>query len=124
MSEYMTDEELLQFINDVEQHDIVEAPPGLCEKVIGNINNKNRLIEYKKFRNRVIVSVAALLIITINAPYLTSFISENLLKISYNENILSDEKEEDFKTDSTQTQMFEELGQSYYISNLLHRKEE
>lgn len=68
MSQYMTDEELLDLISDVEENNLVAAPPQLAEKVIEKINKKNNVLEYKRFRNRVIVSVAALLAVTINGP--------------------------------------------------------
>lgn len=103
MSEYMTDEELLQFINDVEMHDIVDAPPGLTDAVIDKINKKDKLIEYKRFRNRVIAAVAAILIITISAPNSIAYISKGMEKLSYGDSF---------------------MRQSYYISDLLNRKED
>lgn len=120
MREYMTDEELLKLINEVEKNDIVEVPPGLTEIVIDKINRKNKLIEYKRFRNRVIASVAAILIVTINAPYA----SESIKKLSYNDNALNYKNIENELNYAAQKSLFGDLGESYRISNLLNRKED
>lgn len=84
MNGYMTDEELLKLISDVEENDIVEAPPQLAEKVIEKVNKKNRVLEYRRFRNRVIASVAAILVVTISGPKWLAHIPEKEMFISYN----------------------------------------
>lgn len=68
MNEYMTDEELIKFISGIEENDCVKAPPEIKEKVFEKIDVKNQILEYKRFRNRVIAAVAAILIFTAIIP--------------------------------------------------------
>ena len=68
MNEYMTDEELLELISDIEECNLVKAPPEIEEKVFDKIDKKKQIIEYKRFRNRVILAVAAAVII-ISIPF-------------------------------------------------------
>ena len=107
MNEYLTDEELLKLISDVEENDLVEAPPEIVEKVLEKIDKKKQIIEYKRFRNRVITSVAAIII-------LTTF-SSNWFKISY---------AEINKLETTNNKIFTYFDNSHYISDLLNGKEE
>lgn len=124
MKEYMTDDELLNLINDIEEHDIVQAPPRLSKEIIYKIEKKNKIIEYKRFRNRVITSVAAILIVTISAPCSTNYISENIENLSHYENVLNYKNTKDKLMDTTQNQMFINFEESHYISDLLNRKED
>ena len=68
MNNYMTDEELLNFIADIEENELVNAPPQIEEKVFVSIDRHHQIVEYKKFRNRVIASVAAILIVISFVP--------------------------------------------------------
>lgn len=68
MNKYMTDEELFKFISDIEECDLVNAPPEIEQKVFDTIDKKKQIIEYKRFRNRVIIAVAAAVAI-VSIPY-------------------------------------------------------
>lgn len=103
MNKYMTDEELEKFILDIEEHEIVKAPPQLLDNVFEEIDNRNKIVEYRKFRNRVIVSVAAILVITAFAPSWTKLMRENVYSSS---------------------ETISDLSKSYYISNFFNGNEE
>lgn len=109
MNEYMTDEELLKLINDVESSDIVKAPPEMVDKVFNKIDKKNQLIEYKRFRNRVIASVAAIIVVTM-------FTFENPLFIKENMHIYSIETED--------IQLSVNFRNSHYIRDFFNESEE
>lgn len=115
MKEYLSDAELLQFVADIEKCDLVEAPPGIAEKVLDKIDKKDQIIEYKKFRNRVIAAVACILVLTVVVPELIKLRPE----------ILSSEliKNEE-KVDLAGTQIFGGLCDTHYISDFMNGREE
>lgn len=115
MNEYMNDEELLQFIADIEKNDIVKAPPMIAEMVFEKIDNKDRIIEYKKFRNRVIAAVACILVITVVVPEWIKFSPE--VTASY---FPQNEK----KVDLVDSKIFGGLGDTHYISEFMNGREE
>lgn len=96
MNEYMTDDELSKLIADVEEHEIVKAPPGMADAVLDKVAKRSKIIEYKRFRNRVIASVAAALVIIATVPGWMKLIPETVFT----------------------------LGNNYYISNYLNGSEE
>ena len=80
---------------------------SICLKITGDYFTAEDIIEYKRFRNRVITSVAAIII-------LTTF-SSNWFKISY---------AEIDKLETTNNKIFTYFDNSHYISDLLNGKEE
>ena len=109
MSEYMTDEELMKFISDIEENDYVKAPPDIRKKVFEKIDTQNQILEYKRFRNRVIAAVAAIIIFTAVVPSGSIFAGkskEDSQQILHNTNIIS------------------EYTNGHFFSELLHGKEE
>ena len=54
---YLSDNELERLIADIEENDIVKAPPHFKQEIIERIDKRKQIIEYKRFRNRVIASV-------------------------------------------------------------------
>lgn len=113
MKEYMTDIELLDFISDIENKDLVKAPPGLSEAVLERIDKRSQIIEYKRFRNKVIAGVAAILILVPVGPGLLRLIPENKPDFIYNGF---------FKIQDTE--FFDDFGQSHYISDFLNGRED
>ena len=51
---YLSDNELERLIADIEENDIVKAPPHFKQEIIERIDKRKQIIEYKRFRNRVI----------------------------------------------------------------------
>lgn len=108
MNKYMTDEELLQYISDIEECDLVEAPPHIVDKVLDKVDRKPQLIEYRRFRNKVIASVAAILVIASFAPEEVKLFSEKTYIHFEMPNI----------------RYLSNIGNSYYISDFLNEREE
>lgn len=115
MNEYLNDEELLQFIADIEKSDLVEAPPMITEKVFEKIDKKNQIIEYKKFRNRVIAAVACVLVIAVIGP--------EWIKLSPKITTVYSEKNEK-QFDLADSQIFGGLCGTHYISDFFEGREE
>lgn len=108
MNKYMTDEELLQYISDIEECDLVKAPPHIVDKVLDKVDKKTQLIEYRRFRNKVIASVAAILVIASFAPEGVKLFSEKMY----------------IHFEMPNTYLFSNIGNSYYISDFLNEREE
>lgn len=100
MNKYMTNEELLDFISNIEENELVKAPPQIEEKIFARIDRHRQIVEYKKFRNRVIASVAAILIVI-------SFVPESIKPMS-----------------KIMPQSLGDLLNSHYVSDLFYGREE
>lgn len=78
--DYLSEEELMQLILDVEEHELVSAPPGLLENILKEVEEQveskpipitSRVDKTKEFRRyciRVITSVAAAIAIVFLTP--------------------------------------------------------
>lgn len=108
MNKYMTDEELLQYISDIEECNLVEAPPHIVDKVLDKVDKRAQLIEYRRFRNKVIASVAAILVIASFAPEGVKLFSEKAY----------------IHFEMPNTHLLSNIGNSYYISDFLNEREE
>lgn len=115
MKEYLSDEELLQFIADIEECDLVEAPPDIAEKVLDKIDKKDQIIEYRKFRNRVIAAVACILVLTVVVPEWIKLRPE----ISAPALMKNEEK-----VDLAGSKIFGGLCDTHYISDFMNGREE
>lgn len=115
MNEYLSDEELLQYIAGIEKCDLVDAPHGITEKVLDKIYKKDQIVEYRKFRNKVIAAVACILVLTVIVPEWIKFRSG----ISASELIKNEEK-----VDLAGSQIFGGLCDTHYISDFMNGREE
>lgn len=123
MNEYMTDDELSKLIADVEEHEIVKAPPGMFDAVLDKVAKRSKVTMYKRFRNRVIASVAAALVITATVPGWMKLIPETVftkLGAIYN----YENYESEAYIGKNETYLISNLGNNYYISNYLNGSEE
>lgn len=128
MREYMSDEELLMFISDIEENDLVKAPPEIENKVFERIDKKNQLVEYRRFRNKVIAAVASIVVLTAFVPYNGEFLQDNLTIIHLKNERNATEK----ISDETGNGLFRDengsilgnFGQSHYIGDLLNSRRE
>lgn len=107
MNDYMTDDELLEFIADIEQNDMVKAPPHIKEDVLMVIGAKEKEADYKKFRGRVIIAVAAILLATLLMPIWTELSEQRMPKV-----------------DDKYLSAFYEIMNGHYISDLMNGREE
>lgn len=81
---YLTDEQLMQLILDVEENELVSAPPGLLDTILQEVekaekaqikpitSRENRVKEFRRYCIRVITSVAAAVAIIFFTPNLES----------------------------------------------------
>lgn len=100
-NDYMSDEDLLKFISEVEE-DLVAAPPEMKEKVFDRIDKKSQILEYKRFRNRVVAAVAAIVISVSFMPEIGDVITKNVPQTL------------------TVVQSNRSTSDTYYISNFLN----
>lgn len=105
--EYINDEELMKLISDIETNDMVVAPPSIKEEVLSKVDHNKKVIEYKKFRNKVILAVAAILLISIFMPKEFPGITSN-----NNDQFI------------VKSEILKDFGNSHYISDLLNGREE
>lgn len=80
--EYLTDEELESLIQEIEQNEIVSPPPDLQDQILEVLaqevealderNARDKIIEYKRFRFRVMTTVAAAVLAVFLLPRLES----------------------------------------------------
>ncbi len=80
--EYLTDAELDSLIQEIEQKELVPTPPDLQEqilevlaqeaKVLEERNARDKVIEYKRYRFRVMTTVAAVVLVVFLLPKLES----------------------------------------------------
>lgn len=78
--EYLTDEELESLIQEIEQNEIVSPPPDLQDQILEVLaqevealderNARDKIIEYKRFRFRVMTTVAAAVLAVFLLPRL------------------------------------------------------
>ncbi len=115
MNEYMNDEELMQFILDVEKNNLVDAPPEMTEKIFEKIDKRSQILEYRKFRNKVIAAVAAILIFTLVTP---------AWLMSGNEASSPFWQQSHEVAELAEAKMFSGLKDMHYINKLMNRKEE
>lgn len=112
--EYLTDEELSALIEDVEQHDMVTAPPALRGAIVDAIESlekkHDKVVEFRRFRARVIAAVAAIVIFVMIMPELSGVIPERETNIKENTHVEYQEKE-NFN-----------LSESHVISSLINRR--
>ena len=123
MNEYMTDEELQKLISDIEENNLVKAPPEIETKVFNKIHRNKQIIEYRRFKNRVITAVAAILIITAFSPTLEGFIPEVFLQTTYNKDVYT-KLENNTLNEILGVKMLGDIANSRYISDLLNEREE
>ena len=80
--EYLTDSELDSLIQDIEQSELVSTPPDLQDQIMEVLNQemhaleerkaREKVIEYKRYRFRVMTTVAAAVLIVFLLPRLES----------------------------------------------------
>lgn len=80
--EYLTDAELDSLIQEIEQNEMVPSPPDLQEqilevlaqeeKVLEERNARDKVLEYKRYRFRVMTTVAAAVLVVFLLPRLES----------------------------------------------------
>ena len=78
--EYLTDAELESLIQEIEQKEKVSAPPDLQDQILEVLvqeakaleerNARNKVIEYKRYRFRVMTTVAAAVLVVFLLPRL------------------------------------------------------
>ncbi|MBE5854687.1 MAG: hypothetical protein E7297_04895 [Lachnospiraceae bacterium] len=85
--EYLSDEELEKFIADVET-DLVQAPPGLLDGIMAKVDadsekakppmktKEEKIVEYRRFRKQVIVSMTASIAASLLLPIALSYVPE------------------------------------------------
>lgn len=64
--EYLTDEELQKLMNEVEETDLVMAPPDIARKVLKKVSNVRR--SFAGYCFRVLASVAACIVLLFVLP--------------------------------------------------------
>ena len=66
---YLSEEELLSFIQTVEEEDLVLAPPDLTNDILASLgDDTQKVAEFRRYCFRVIASVAATLFLTFALP--------------------------------------------------------
>lgn len=65
--EYLTDTELEDLIRSVEQKELLPAPPDLKEQILGTLGEEN-IIAFKRYRFRVLTTVAAAVLVIFLLP--------------------------------------------------------
>lgn len=65
--EYLTDTELENLIQMVEQKELLPAPPDLKEQILGTLGEEN-IIAFKRYRFRVLTAVAAAVLVIFLLP--------------------------------------------------------
>ena len=80
--EYLTDSELDSLIQEIEQSELVSTPPDLQDQIMEVLNQemhaleerkaREKVIEYKRYRFRVMTTVAAAVLIVFLLPRLES----------------------------------------------------
>ncbi len=66
--EYLSDLELEQLIRDVEQNELVGAPPDLAEQILHRVRMPNKKREFRRYCIRVMTSVAAAIAVVFLLP--------------------------------------------------------
>lgn len=85
--EYLSDEELNKLIFETEA-DLVQAPPGLLEGILDKVDadsekakplmktKEQKIVEYRRFRKQVIVSMTASIAASLLLPIALSYVPE------------------------------------------------
>ena len=107
---YLSDNELERLIADIEENDIVKAPPHFKQEII---DKRKQIIEYKRFRNRVIASVAAIIILSVVTPSIKQMMPINISMVIAENNL-----------DLRGQRLLSNFGNTHYISDLLNRRED
>ena len=78
--EYLTDAELDSLIREIEQHEMVPSSPDLQEQILAALDQeakaieeqkaREKIIEYKRYRFRVMTTVAAAVLVVFLLPRL------------------------------------------------------
>ena len=78
--EYLTDAELDSLIREIEQHEMVPSSPDLQEQILAALDQdakameeqkaREKIIDYKKYRFRVMTTVAAAVLVVFLLPSL------------------------------------------------------
>lgn len=110
---YLSDNELERLIADIEENDIVKAPPHIKQEIIERIDKRKQIIEYKRFRNRVIASVAAIIILSVVTPSIKQMMPINISMVIAENNL-----------DLRGQRLLSNFGNTHYISDLLNRRED
>lgn len=112
--EYLTDEELSALIEDVEQHDMVTAPPALRGAIVDAIESlekkNDKIVEFRRFKARVIAAVAAIVILVMIMPEISGKIPEREAK-AWEETHVEIQEKETFN-----------LGESHIISSFINKR--
>lgn len=152
MNEYLSDEELKSFISHIEEKELVSAPPFVKEKVFNEIDKVKQIAEYRRYKNKVIAGVAAVIILSSFLPKWTrlmpdsmnrfvtryeksveednnKLIHDNELKDRFNHSKDTDFKDTDFKDTydgygASYKNVFDFLKNSNFISDLLYGRED
>ena len=66
--EYLSDLELEQLIRDVEQNELVGAPPDLAEQILHRVKMPDKKREFRRYCIRVMTSVAAAIAVVFLLP--------------------------------------------------------
>lgn len=125
MNEYLTDEELLKLISDIEENDLVQAPPQMAESVFKRIDKKNQILEYRRFRNRVILAVASILVLVTLAPVWEQLVPQSMSQSPWGtENVIENNMDETTTDRVDSSRSFVEFVNGHYISDILNGSEE
>lgn len=110
---YLSDDELSRLIADIEENDMVKAPPHFAQEIIDRIDKRKQIIEYKRFRNRVIASVAAIIVLSVVTPSIKQMMPANISTVIAENNL-----------DLRGQRLLSNFGNTHYISDLLNRRED
>lgn len=109
---YLSDEELTALIMDVEQNDLVAAPPSLRGQIVDTIDTlekkKSQIVEFKRFKAKIIASVAVVILFVLVGPEVKNRIPESAQISIPKINFERTDRRERFN-----------LGDSHFISNML-----
>lgn len=111
--EYLSDEELNVLIMDVEQNDMVAAPPSLRGQIVDTIDaleeKQSRIVEFRRFKARIIASVAAVILFVLIGPEVKDRIPESVKLSIPKVNLEIAEEKEPFN-----------LGDSHFFSSVIN----
>lgn len=115
MRDYMNDEELMQFILDIENNELVDAPPTIAENVFEKIDKKNQIVEYKRFRNRVITAIACIWMLVVIIPAFVKLRPSGMTTYY---------RQSEERIDLADSKIFGRLCDTHYMSDLFNGREE
>lgn len=98
--EYLSDLELEQLILNVEQNELITAPPDLAGQILKHVEMPNRKKEFRRYCLRVATSVAAAIAVAFILPEVVETKQPDdtgiLLRISGGTNIFCNDDEINF----------------------------